>query len=135
MATTLIRGRILYATLAMLLVLTIVPTPSAWSQAPSLDPQSLVGEWSGSWTTAGAVQSTRSGRYYLTIEKVVGDKVHGTGRVEGRGGRDFNFLGTLAGDHLKFGEANVADLVVSGNQMRGKIQGRVNWDVDLLKAK
>lgn len=96
---------------------------------------SLIGEWSGSWTTAGAVQHTNSGRYYLTIETVEGDKVHGKGRFEGKRATDFSFVGTLAGDRLKYGTNSVADLQVSGNRMRGKIQGRVNWDVELVKAK
>ena len=32
---------------------------SAWSQAP-LDPQSLVGEWSGSWNGVGSFAHTRA---------------------------------------------------------------------------
>jgi hypothetical protein len=107
--------------------------PQAWAQQASVDPQNLVGEWSGSWKTAGAVQHEQGGRYYLTIEKVEGDKVYGKGRVEGRRARDFNFTGALTGDHLTFGKDSVANLTISGKQMRGKVEGRVNWEIELSK--
>ena len=63
-------GRVLfYALLASMVV------PSAWSQTPEVDPQALVGRWSGSWI--GAHQFKHSGKYYLTIERVEGQKVYG----------------------------------------------------------
>jgi hypothetical protein len=81
------------------------------------------------------VQHTQAGRYYLTIEKAEAAKVQGTGRVEGRSARDFKFTGTLTGDRLTFGQENVSDFTISGNQMRGTVKGRVNWDVELTKQK
>ena len=111
------------------------PACRAWAQQAALDPQSLIGEWSGSWKSAGAVQHEQAGRYYLTIEKVEAARVQGKGRVEGRSARDFKFTGRLTGDHLTFGQENISDFTISGNQIRGTVKGRVNWDVELSKQK
>src|SRR6266851_9353802 len=44
-------------------------------RAADLDPQSLLGEWQGTWSSAAARSST--GNYYITINKVDGAKVLG----------------------------------------------------------
>jgi hypothetical protein len=66
------------------------------------------------------VQQERSGRYYLTIERVEGDKVFGKGRVEGRRASDLNFTGTLSGNRLTYGQVNVADFMISEGRGRAK---------------
>src|SRR5437667_8127745 len=73
---------------------------AVWAQA-AVDPQSLVGEWNGSWVDKH--QGKANGQYSLTIEKVEGNQVHG--RVEVRAGRtrEFKFVGTLEGNRLTFG--------------------------------
>lgn len=51
---------------------------TAWPQAPDVDPQALIGLWSGSWTSTHV--ASENGRYYLTITRVDGQKV--VGKVE-----------------------------------------------------
>ena len=90
------------------------------AQTP-VDPQSLVGEWRGSWVDKR--QGKVNGQYSLTIDKVDGDKVSGTGVLSGRRTTEFKFNGTLAGDRLTFGRETVTDLVIQGTQMRGTSEG------------
>jgi hypothetical protein len=53
----------------------------------SIDPQSLIGAWEGAWQwRAGEAQS--GGQYYLTIERIQGDKVFGSVQVGGRWTRE-----------------------------------------------
>jgi len=71
------RGRTV-GRLALLFVASVVAVAvlgaSAWSQAP-LDPQSLIGDWNGSWTNKKA--QGVNGQYHLRIEQVNGNKVYG----------------------------------------------------------
>ena len=108
---------------------------SAWSQAP-LDRQSLVGEWSGSWTNKSLPHI--NGKYYLTIEKVEGDKVYGQVAISGQQTVQLRLLGTLDGNRLTFSRPNPTEFLVEGNQMKGSSQGapRGNpWDIALMKTK
>jgi hypothetical protein len=108
---------------------------SAWSQAP-LDPQSLVGEWSGSWMNK-RLQGA-NGQYHLTIEQVQGDKVYGQVVMSGRETVQFKLVGTLAGNRLTFGSVNPTELLIEGNQMKGSTQGSVRanpLDIALTKTK
>ena len=110
---------------------------SAWSQAP-LDPQSLVGEWSGSWT--GKHYAGANGRYHLTIEQVKGDKVYGQVSFTTPEKPTFQhkLVGTLDRNRLTFGSVNPTELLIEGNQMTGSSQGapRANpWDITLTKTK
>ena len=95
---------------------------SAWSEAP-LAPQSLVGEWSGSWRDTK--KPGANGQYHLTIDEVKGDKVYGQVVISGRETLQFKLLGTLAGNRLTFSSANPTVLLIEGNQMRGNSQGSV----------
>jgi hypothetical protein len=54
-----------------LIVLGLVP--SAWPQTTEIDPGTLIGRWSGSWV--GAHQARRNGQYYLTIERIAGNRL------------------------------------------------------------
>jgi hypothetical protein len=88
--------------------------PSAWSQAPSVDPQRLIGQWSGSWV--GAHNARNNGKYYLTIERVEGDKVFGKRESSGKATSEGKVNGRLAGNTLTFGKTT---LTVDGDSMQG----------------
>ena len=108
---------------------------SAWSQAP-LDPQSLVGEWSGSWINK-KLQGA-NGQYHLKVEQVRGNKVYGNVAIIGRETVQFNIVGTLDGNRLTFNPQNPTELVIEGKQMKGSAQGsaRANpMDISLAKTK
>jgi hypothetical protein len=100
--------------------------PATWAQTPDVDPQALVGQWSGTWT--GKVPS-ENGRYYLTIERVQDGKVFGKGEFVARKTTEFKVVGTLSGNRLTFGRT---DLTVNGNQMTGT---GPEVKLDLTKAK
>ena len=107
---------------------------SAWSQAP-LDPQSLVGEWSGSWTNK-KLQGA-SGQYHLKVERVSGNKVYGRVEIIGREKAQFNIVGTLDGNRLTFNPQNPTELLIDGKRMNGSSQGapRANpMDITLTKT-
>ena len=108
---------------------------SAWSQEV-LDPQSLVGEWGGSWIN----KSNRrvNGQYYLTVEKVEGNKVYGQVTISGSDTTQFKIVGTLAGNRLTFGTQSPTELLIEGKQMKGTNQGAVRaapLDITLTKTK
>lgn len=109
--------------LSLLVVAAFVP--SVWAQAPSLDPQSLIGQWSGSWTNAATGKG--NGKYYIKIERVEGVKVFGKGEFSGRKNTEFDVNGTLAGNQLTYGKTT---LTIEGNRMQGKGQ---NLDITLTK--
>ena len=100
-------GRVLFY---VLLLSTVVP--SAWSQTPEIDPQALVGRWSGSWI--GAHQSKHSGKYYLTIERVEGQKVYGRREITGRYDTEGKITGRLSGNQLTFSKT---ELTIDGDAM------------------
>jgi hypothetical protein len=96
--------------------------PASFAQGTGVDPQSIVGEWTGTWT-AGAVSGGAGprggsrGPYSLTIARVEGNVVRGT--VESQGATA-NFRGTLSGNQLTFGNERVqTELTIEGDSMRG----------------
>jgi hypothetical protein len=108
---------------------------AALSQTP-LDPQSLVGVWSGTWINKQLQGAT--GQYHLTIEQVKGDKVHGQVVISGRETAEFKMVGTLNGNRLTFGKQNPTELLIEGNQMKGTSQGAVRanpHEITLRKTK
>jgi hypothetical protein len=108
---------------------------SGWSET-AVDPRSLVGEWSGSWTNPQLPGA--NGRYHLTVDEVKGDKVYGQVVISGRESFQFKLVGTLSGNRLTFSSANPTVLVIEGNQMRGNSQGSVRanpMDIALTKTK
>jgi hypothetical protein len=132
------RGRTV-GRLALLFVASVVAVAalgvSAWSQAP-LDPQSLIGDWNGSWTNKKA--QGVNGQYHLRIEQVNGNKVYGQVEFSGPQTAQFKLLGTLDGNRLTFGGPNPTEFLIEGNQMKGSSQGapRGNpWDITLMKTK
>jgi hypothetical protein len=102
--------------LCLLIVVAVVP--SAWSQTPSVDPQSLIGQWSGSWTGThgGAGRGSGSGKYYLTIERVEGEKVYAKQETSSKRGNVNSVTGRLSGNLLTFGKT---ELTIDGKNMQG----------------
>ena len=101
--------------------------------AQPLEPQSLIGEWIGTWE--GKMASV-SGPYRLTIQRIDGEKVRG--RVETSGGRGenrtFPITGVLRGNHLTYGTSNfTVDLEISGSEMHGNWSGLVQREISLTK--
>ena len=100
----------------ILMVLMASPGSGA-AQSNTLDPQSLIGEWWGQWTT----RDGRTGQYYVSVESVNGQTV--TGKVSGtvRSAFEFRFRGSLADRTLSF---RGTQLTIDGDTMRG------TWNVE-----
>lgn len=98
-------------------LLALLAGPSRSEEA--VDPQSLVGQWGGSWTDKASGKLT--GQYWLTIDRVRGRRVFG--EVEASGpprSAKFKFAGTLDGNRLRFTSGSaVTELTVHGQEMRG----------------
>ena len=113
-------------------VATPLPLPVATAQTTT-DPQSLVGEWVGTWNDRNL--SRTNGKYYLTIEKVEGNKVFGKGETTTNRNNQFRFQGTFDGSRLTFGRDIITELMVDGDRMEGTSTGRANWRILLNKQK
>jgi len=105
------------------------------AQAP-IDPQSLIGEWSGKWSGIwGTGSQTLTGDYVLRIRKVEGEKVFGEVEFTNRGTTRTNLVGTFDGQRLTYGNGA---LTVEGNRMTGT-RPVTNFPqgvkIDLTKAK
>jgi hypothetical protein len=106
------------------------PAP-IWSQA--IDAQSLIGSWEGTWQWRTGEQQA-GGQYYLTIDRVQGNKVFGSVLVNGRGTREYKIVGTLEGTRLTYGGELRTDLqVVDNSRMEGTSTGRFNRAITLTK--
>jgi|SRR5215475_8624821 len=108
----------------LLACLTLCPDPLLAQAA--LDPQSLVGQWTGKWIAAatGGGNGGRGGTqgpYSLTITRVEGDVVFATVEYREFSG---NVRGTISDNQLTFvGPQFRTELRIDGNQMRGLRQG------------
>ena len=113
---------------AVLLLLTLV-VATAWAQS-AIDPQALVGQWTGPWVERSNESS--SGRYHLKISKVEGDKVHCAGQFDA--GRVILFVATLTGNQIRFvGQASTIELSLGANQLTGTVSGTRNVRFTLTK--
>ena len=122
--------------LAMSVGAALAQVPASLAQNVAPEPQSLVGQWIGTWTEKS--EAKVNGRYYLAIERVEGNRVFGRGEVysgPGKGKTEFNFVGTLQGNRLTYGRDQVADLTIDGDRMEGTSTGRTNSRVKLNKQK
>lgn len=80
---------------AMLVVVSSVVTMPSATPAQGFDPQSLVGEWTGQWSTASN-RGPVGGSVSITIKKVEGGKVYGESRFTGANSvPDGKFAGDL----------------------------------------
>jgi hypothetical protein len=112
--------------LAVAMMATFAPVLPAEPQSAAVDPQTLVGEWAGEFSGMKAGK----GRYYLTIEKVDGDRVHL--RIERPDLKDpaapkkTRSVGTLNGNVLRYAASFVppTQLTIDGDRMSGSTQGR-----------
>jgi opacity protein-like surface antigen len=128
------KRRLVLAGLAVSVAAALALVPAALAQNVAPEPQSLVGQWIGTWTEKS--EAKLNGPYYIAIEKVDGNKVFGRGEVHSRSGKtEFKFVGTLEGNRLTYGRDNVVDLTIDGNRMEGTATGRTNWRVKLNKQK
>ena len=116
---------------ACFFILTAAPA-AVWAQA-AVDPQSLVGEWNGSWVEKH--RAIAKGQYSLTIEKVEGNKVHGRGEIRAGRTSEFKFVGTLEGNRLTFGRDTKTEFTIEGTQMRGSSEGRASRSISINKTK
>jgi hypothetical protein len=86
------KRRLVLAGLAVSLAAVFVPLAGVVAQ--NVDPQSLVGQWTGTWTEKS--ESKMNGPYYITIERVDGNRVFGRCEViRGRGRLSSNSWGLL----------------------------------------
>jgi hypothetical protein len=125
--------------LAGLAMMTGLALPRALAQ--SVDPQSLVGEWVGTWTMGS--EAAVKADYNMTITKVEGNQVHG--RVERAGwGRtvpsEFDFVGTLEGDKLVLADStHPGELTIYktnyGTQMKGTSVESIRFNISMTKKK
>ncbi len=124
-----VSGRLLLLGSFLLVAALALP---AWPQS-SPDPESLVGEWWGSWRARA--QKGR-GDYALTIERVEGAQVHGRAKTTGPWKADFEFTGRVEGKKLTFGREDAAtELVIDGKRMFGAFRGTITRDIELVKSK
>jgi len=126
-------GLIVLASVAVVTGLTLPP-----ALAQTVDPQSLVGQWAGTWamTNEPGIQGTHN----MTISKVDGNQVFGHVDRIGVGRAvatvHFDFVGTLDGDRLTFaGPAHTVELTISGTDMRGTGFESLRFNVAMAKTK
>lgn len=120
------------APLLLVTLLVVLGSGSTPVLAQVIDPQSLVGEWTGQWSSTSRAQV--SGPYSMVISKVEGDKV--TGRVERSAQKNasFAFVGTLEGNKLVIDRpGSKTELEISDNQMRGGSFGTYRGTITLNK--
>lgn len=128
MTPQLLRRALSFVVVAVIIIATVAP--QAWPQTPALDPQTLVGQWTGSW--AEASRPGANGRYHLRIERVQGDKVFGKGELVTKTTNEFKFAGTLSGNRLTFGRT---ELTVDDNRMSGTSAVGPGLTITLTKEK
>jgi hypothetical protein len=113
------RTRFLYLLLSVVVV-GVVASDIRPAFSQSLDPQSLIGEWNGKWSNVGRGEARDfSGYYSLTIERVEGNQVYGSGEYASKSVQSFKFKGVLDGNHLRFGKNVVTDLEIMNDKMEG----------------
>lgn len=108
-----------------LLIVVVVGLGALAEEQPSIDPQSLVGEWVGSWTQARAIGAAPAGgSYRMTIRRVARSKVFGHLEISKRRILELDFVGTLEGNRLTYGRTELTIHVVDNlMEMRGSSQG------------
>jgi len=105
-----------------LLWLLLLGNPPVFAQTV-VDPDMLIGEWSGVATNISPRGAGTRGAYTLSIERVEGGKVYGRTITPGDS-RPTSFVGTLHGNALTFYTGRYAtELTVSGTRMYGVQRG------------
>jgi len=118
--------------LAGFAVVTGPALPPAFPQA--VDPQSIVGEWAGTWV--GASERLAQGTLNMAVTKVEGNQVHGRSERMNWANRQTRFVGKLEGDKLVFaGPTQFVELTISGTQMQGTGVDGVRINISMTKSK
>ena len=132
------------AVVALSVALMIVCVIPGQIGAQALDPQTLIGEWTGKWVrqTPGAVQGgrrlTTNGAYRLVINKIEGQAVSADIYAEGvnvEGSQktvEREVRGRLEGSTLTFGPTR---FTVTEKEMRGTRTGPAAVEINLTKLK
>jgi hypothetical protein len=120
------------ASLVLLLAVWTSLVPVASAQSP-VDPQSLVGDWQGTWKPQASTKRNRTGSYHLSVERVEGARVSGKVlKVDDKLTEEKTFTGRLNGNVLTYG---TVELTVDGARMSGKSgAGRGGFDIELQKS-
>jgi len=86
-------------------VITFMSLSALGSAQTSIDPQSLVGEWSGEWVWRAG--GARRGPMDMTISKIENNVVYASGSYRGgaQGARTWKTTGTLEGNTLRIGRS------------------------------
>jgi hypothetical protein len=114
------------------LFLGLTPHPAS---PQAIDPQSLIGEWAGTWHGKSPEMASARGSYILTIEKIDGAKVtcrvyfsHARGEFRGQP------PARLEGNRLRWGGPLATELTIEGNTMRGtRTGGQIPAEINLTK--
>ena len=115
-----------------LAVVGLILSVSAASAQSLIDPQSLVGEWQGTWKGRTGNRETSSG-YSLTVERVDGDKVSlKVLSIEQAVREEQSVQGRLNGNVLTYGRVT---LTIDGNRMTGKSSAGRGREIELMKSK
>jgi hypothetical protein len=116
----------------MALVLTTFLSASVAFAQTANDPQSLLGEWQGTWR--GRVgPDERSGQYHLTVERIDGNKAALKAlRVTAKVNEERSVTGKLNGNVLTYGSV---ELMIDGKVMRGRSSAGRGFDIELTKTK
>ena len=130
--------RLIFGGTMALLIFALLPgTAVLKAQGADLDPQSLVGEWWGTWVDSSS--RAANGKFYLTITKVEGTTCEGKFEATGtRGKVDVNFKnGTVASNRITIANPNrQTELTVAETSMTGSSVGPFGkWDLSLMKHK
>lgn len=102
--------------LGAILLLGAMPDPVS----AQTNPQSLIGEWAGTWNNLGPDAATWNGQYFLTIKSIQGTQA--SVRLyftTPRGNFEREFFGSVDGNRLRWGGPRPTEFTVEGNEMRG----------------
>jgi hypothetical protein len=121
------------------LVVTVLIFAFTLSVLAQTTPDSLLGEWVGDWKATWSPYP--SGQYFMTVEKVDGEKVYGKIETVGSNRPPADFEGTVEGNVLKFsyvnkevsGSFDIAGDKMTGSTVRAGFTPKVN--VSLAKKK
>jgi hypothetical protein len=119
-----------------LMIVSVMPVQIG---AQVLDPQSLIGEWTGKWAqplVGGTLRpkGSRDGAYRLIIKKIEGQAVSANIYIEdgGKKASEREVRGTLEGNTLTFGPTR---FTVTGKDMQGNRGGSFPVEITLSKGK
>ena len=106
---------------ALSVVLAVVSFWSAASTAQTPDPQSVLGEWHGTWADPRDARAT--GTCTITVKKIEGPKAFIRVNLAGPRTTEVDREGTLSGNRLTVETgANTTVFTIEGDRMTGTLQ-------------